>query len=138
MYRLAAATVLASLVLTGCGSGGSPAGGASTQPSSTPGTGTTATTRYFVTADTNAINRAAAAAQQAGARAQATAATSRCNRATKQGYDAWRGCWHRLLDPFRRSLTGLAAELRTLAGHDLPGGCVTGLGRAARTFRGRS
>ena len=137
MHRIAVPVVLAALLLTGCGSNGSkdsadePASGSGSSAKAEP-----TDAAFFEAADTSAINKAAAAAQKAGTAARADAASRRCDKAGSKGYDAWRACWHGLLDPFASSLDSLAAEMNTLAAHDLPSDCVTELSHAGDTFAG--
>jgi hypothetical protein len=144
MYRFAVTSVFVVLTTAGCGSGGGTGasnGGARSDDgatSSAPAPSATASTGFFVGADTAAINKAAAAAQKASTRAASRAGSARCNRARSEGYPSWRACWHELLDPLQLSLNGLATELNTLASHDLPHACVTELGKAAETFAGFS
>ena len=74
-------------------------------------------------------------AQKTGATAQAAKQQKSCNKAGERGYEQWRSCWHKLLDPFRKALAGLATELGTLAEREFPEDCVTSLeaGEAAFT-----
>lgn len=130
MYRFVALLVLALLLAGGCGSGG---GAPSTHPRGTPSP--SAKAAYFERADTSTINKVAAAAQTAGAKAQAPGRLRKCNRAGID-YVAWRACWHGLLDPFESSLDQMATTLKTLGAHDLPQACVARLGDASSTFTG--
>src|SRR4029079_8666065 len=111
------------LTVSGCGGGDGEAesGGQKGKPSASP------TAMYFVRADTDGINAAAVEAQKTGAAAQAAKQQKRCNKAGERGYEQWRSCWHKLLDPFSKSLAGLATELGNLAERDFPEDCVTSL-----------
>ena len=128
---LCAFAVTIALTLSGCGGDGeSGSGDAKDEPSASPAAS------YFVKADTDAINAALVQAQKAGARAQAPKAQAACNKAGDRGYEAWRTCWHNLLNPFEKALTDLAAELGRLAERDFPEDCVTSLGGAQAAFTG--
>ena len=120
------------MTVSGCGGGDGESGsdGEKDDPSASP------TASYFVKEDTDAINAAAVKAQRTGAQAQAAKAQTACNKAANRSYEQWRTCWHNLLDPFKASLTGLAAELRTLAKRDFADDCVTSLGAAEAAFTG--
>ena len=130
MHRLVVATVLAFLLTSGCGSSGDreTPSGSSPEASAKPA-------GYFEEADTTAINKAASAAQKAGARAQDPKNYKKCDRAGRQGFDKWRACWHGLLDPFQAALNNLAAEMNALTSQDLPAACKSSLGSAADTFQ---
>jgi hypothetical protein len=125
---LSALVLCALVVLGACGSGDP------SSEKSEPGKAASPSAAYFTLADTNAINEAAAPAQAAGAKAIAPARMAACNKL--KDYPAWRACWHGLLDPFARGLTGLSAGFNALAAKDLPEDCVTELERAAKTFDG--
>jgi hypothetical protein len=129
---LCAFVMAVAMTLSGCGSGdgASESGGDKRDPSASP------TASYFVRADTDAINAAAVKAQTTGARAQAGKQQAACNKAGSRGYEQWRTCWHDLLDPFKAALTGLSAQLGTLAKRDFPEDCVTSLEAAGTAFTG--
>ena len=57
-----------------------------------------------------------------------------CDRAGAKGYDAWRACWHSLLDPFQQSLEGLSKTLDGLTAHEVPQKCKAGLSHASEIF----
>ena len=120
------------MTVSGCGSGEgeSESGSNNDDPSASP------TASYFVRADTDAINAAAVKAQTTGARAQAAKQQAACNKAADRGYEQWRTCWHKLLDPFRTALTDLSAQLRALAKRDFSEDCVTSLEAAGAAFTG--
>jgi len=126
---LCAFAVTIALTLSGCGGDGeSGSGDAKDEPSASPAAS------YFVKADTDAINAALVQAQKAGARAQAPKAQAACNKAGDRGYEAWRTCWHNLLNPFEKALTDLASRLKTLSGRDFSKDCVAALGAAEEAF----
>ena len=127
MYRAALAGVL--LVLCGCGSG-SASDGEPKEPSGSK----TPSASYFVTEDTDGLNQAAAAAQNAGAKARAVRNLEACNKI--EAYPAWRKCWHRLLDPFAKGLTDLGGEFTSLATGTFSAACVAELEKGAQTFAG--
>lgn len=131
MHRLVVALVLAFLLTSGCGSSGD-----QKSPSGSSPEASTAPAGYFEEADTTAINKAASAAQKAGAKAQDQKNYTKCDRAGSKGFDQWRACWHRLLDPFQAALNALAAEMKALTSQDLPAACKSSLGSAADTFEG--
>ena len=119
------------MVLSGCGGGGesgSGSGDAKDEPSASPAAS------YFVKADTDAINAASVQAQKAGARAQSAKAKAACNKAGDRGYEAWRTCWHKLLNPLEKALRDLATQLRTLSGRDFSEDCVAALRAAQEAF----
>ena len=120
------------MTVSGCGGGDEDAGssGKKGEPSARP------TASYFVRADTDAINSAAVRAQKTGAAAQAAKQQTSCNKAGERGYEQWRRCWHNLLTPFRKALSGLATQLGTLAERDFPENCVTSLQAGEATFTG--
>jgi hypothetical protein len=137
MMRLLLAAALVGAFLTGCGAEASddaPASGRRS-PSPSPTSASASPATYFVRADTAAINKVAAAAQKSGGKALDAKSQTRCNRAgTRQGYPAWRRCWHGLLDPFKASLTSLGGQLTTLSARPFPEKCRTGLTTAASQF----
>ena len=120
------------MTVSGCGGGDGDAesSGKKSEPSASP------TASYFVRADTDAINAAAVKAQKTGATAQAAKQQKSCNKAGEQGYEQWRSCWHKLLDPFRKALAGLATQLGTLAEREFPEDCVTSLEAGEAAFTG--
>ena len=124
------ALALCATVLTACGSGDPSSEKSEPGEAASPSSSPSAT--YFSLDDTAAINRAAAPAQAAGAKAIAPARLAACNRL--EDYAAWRACWHGLLDPFARGLTRLSETFKSLAAKDLPDDCVSELQSAARTF----
>jgi hypothetical protein len=124
--QLCAVVLGAAVLLVACGSGGETAG-KKVEP-------TEAATSYFARTDTDAINAVASRAQKAGARAQARASTLACNKSSDRGYQAWRACWHLLLDPFGKALGAVATEFGTLAGRDFPEDCGSALGAARERF----
>jgi hypothetical protein len=128
MYRLSLATVLVALVLSGCG------GDSGSDKSGTPSAEERKArdASYFATAETRAINTAAAAAQTAGAKAASTAHTAACSKIKE--YAAWRTCWHGLLDPFFSGLAGLSGVFRSLSTRNFPEDCAIQIKRAAQTF----
>ena len=127
MYRAAFVGVL--LVLCGCGSGA-----ASDDEPKEPSGSKTPSASYFVTEATDGLNQAAATAQAAGTRARAVRNLEACNKV--DAYPAWRQCWHRLLDPFAKSLTDLGGEFTSLASGTFPAACVAELEKGAQTFAG--
>ncbi|MDQ1725649.1 MAG: hypothetical protein QOG52_2677 [Frankiaceae bacterium] len=128
MYRLALAAALASLVLSGCGSGsGSENPGAAKDSQA-------ADASYFTAADTDAINKAASAVETAGAQASDAAKIAVCNKT--KAYPAWRRCWHGLLDPYAKGLRNLANVFTSLQPRGFPEACRTQLAAAAHTFSG--
>lgn len=132
---------LLATLLAGCGSGSessSSDGGSAPSQAASPEAGAVTAGAFFVTADTDAINAAAAPAQQALRRAAVEKAPARCDRQSSKGYDAWRACWHGLLDPVSEGLQGLAVQLNTLASRDFGEDCVRTLSAAADTFTGYS
>jgi hypothetical protein len=126
--RLCALSLCAVVLLAACGSSDA------ASKKSEPDTSASPAATYFVQADTDAINKAAAPAQAAGTKAVSDTGIAGCNKL--EAYPAWRKCWHSLLDPFSRGLTRLAATFTTLAANDLPEDCVTELEGAAETFGG--
>ena len=122
------------LTVSGCGSGDKePESGGEKGDSSASASPTTS---YFGRADTNSINAVVVKAQQTGQKAQSPKEQAACNKASDQGYQAWRTCWHNLLDPLQAALTGIATELGTLAERDFPKDCVTSLEAAEAAFTG--
>ena len=121
---MALATALASLVLSGCGSGSG-----SDKPGATQGSPPAS---YFTAADTGAINKAASAVQSAGAQAADAAKIAVCNKT--KAYPAWRRCWHGLLDPYSKGLRNLANVFTSLQPRGFPDACRTQLAAAAQTF----
>ena len=132
MVRLAVSTIVALLLLSGCGGeSDSAAQPKASEKSSTP------KVAYFVKDDTDAINLATATAIEAGSTAVDKKNIAACNRASSKGYPAWRACWHALLDPLKSSLAGVQAQLATLSKKEnRPEACATELDAAARTFGG--
>ena len=124
-------SLLVALVLTGCGSTQKSAG-KPTAPTSSPEPTATAEAAYLVRADTDRINRAALAAQDAGGRAGSQRVTARCNRI--DAYPAWRACWHDVLDPFRTTLRALGTTMTSFEDRGFPDTCTVELRRAAATF----
>ena len=129
MSRLALLVACVTLVLCGCGSSSSSDGDAK-EPSGPK----TSDASYFVTADTEALNKAAATAQSAGTRARAVRNIKACN--DIDAYPAWRNCWHGLLDPYAKALTDLGGEFTSLAKGDFPAACVAELEKGGDTFSG--
>ncbi len=132
MVRLAVSTIVALLLLAGCGGeSDSAAQPKASEKSSTP------KVAYFVKDDTDAINLATATAIEAGSTAVDKKNIAACNQASSKGYPAWRACWHALLDPLKSSLAGVQAQLATLSKKEnRPEACATELDAAARTFGG--
>lgn len=127
------------LTTAGCGSEGksdtqsaaAASRSASPKPSSSPAP------KYFVEADSAAINETALPAQAAISKAHGSAA--RCDRVgSTKGYPAWRRCWHRLLDPAEKGLVDSAGVLTGLADKELPPRCVAALEDAAKALEGRA
>jgi len=126
---LSALVVCAGLLLAACGSedpSSEESADKAASPSSSP------SPAYFSPDDTQAINEAAGPAQAAAAKAIAPARLGVCNKI--KDYPAWRACWHDLLDPLARGLTGLSASFESMAAKDLPEDCVAELQGAARSF----
>jgi hypothetical protein len=134
MYRLALAALLASLVVSGCGSDSAPATKSEPKSASSPTASQTAEPSYFVAADTTAINKAADPMLKAGTKAQAEASIDRCNKFTEQGIAPYRRCLHALLDPFAAGLRGVATAFEALARRGFAESCATELGGAAQAF----
>jgi hypothetical protein len=129
--HLCAVALCATVLLAACGSGDDTAG-----KKAEPTESATSAASYFARTDTDAINAVADTAQKAGARAQAKASTLACNKSSDRGYQAWRACWHLLLDPFGKALGAVATEFGTFAGRDFPEDCGSALGAAQETFTG--
>lgn len=133
--------LLVAVSLAGCGGGGSSASGGERSPSagaspSGSASASDAAEVFFARADSDAVNRVVARAQRSGTRATARQQTDRCNATSDRGYDAWRRCWHGLLDPFRRDLVAVGTQLGTMAGQDLPSACQAGLRQGQQRFTG--
>ena len=128
MYARAVVAAVAALLLTACGS--------SSDGGSTKDDGGKAEVRYFTTSDGQGLNRASAASYEAITKAQARASQVACDKAGTQGYEAWRGCWHELLDPLKNALTSVGAEFRVLTSQDFPDRCIVELERGGQTFLG--
>ncbi len=129
MHARAVAAALAALILTACGS-------SSDAGSSKDDAGSKQDERYFVTSDGQGLNRASAASYEAITKAQARASQVACDRAGTQGYQAWRSCWHELLDPLKTALNSVGAEFRVLTSQDFPARCIVELERGGQTFLG--
>ena len=105
MVRLAVGTIVALLLLSGCGGeSDSAAQPKASEKSSTP------KVAYFVKDDTDAINLATATAIEAGSTAVDKKNIAACNQASSKGYPAWRACWHALLDPLKSYATATATR----------------------------
>jgi hypothetical protein len=132
MVRLAVSTIVALLLLAGCGGeSDSAAQPKASEKSSTP------KAAYFVKDDTDAVNLATTTAIEAGSTAVDKKNIAACNQASSKGYPAWRACWHALLDPLKSSLAGVQAQLARLSTKEnRPEACATELNAAARTFGG--
>ena len=134
MVRLLMALTLASLVLSGCGSDESSRAEPTTSKPSSSSSPESAAATFFDAEDTAAINKNAAAAQEAGANARTATSMSRCNKVG--AYPAWRDCWHRLLDPVSQGHAGLAGTFVSMAKLDFPPECIAQLARSGRTYAG--
>ena len=139
----AVVALVSCLVLVSCGAEGGSSGSssesspsssesASSGPSSDPSQ--TAQGTYFTEADSSAINAVARKSQAAAARSIAAPSLRRCNGAN--GYDAWRKCWHGLLDPYAVDLLAIGAEFDLLAKGAYPEPCVVQLKAAKQAFGG--
>ena len=130
MMRLALSTLLATVLLAGCGGeSGAKAEPKASEKSSAP------EVAYFVKADTDAVNKATTVAIEAGNTAVDKKNIAACNKASSKGYPVWRACWHALLDPLKTSLAGVQAQLTTLSKkQNLPQACATELAAAAQAF----
>lgn len=129
MLRLALGTLLAAVLLAGCGG----ESGSTSAPSDTKSA--TPKVSYFARTDTNAVNKATTAAIEAGNIAVDKKAIAACNKASSKGYPVWRACWHALLDPLQTSLADVQSELTQLSQKaNLPKKCVTRLEAAADDF----
>jgi hypothetical protein len=128
MLRLVLGTLLAAVLLVGCGGESEPkASPEAAKKSSAPA--------YFVKSDTDAVNQATTLAIAAGNRAVDKKKLTACNKASRKGYAAWRTCWHDLLDPLQSSLGGVQVQLTVLSEKErLPKACADELTTAAGTF----
>jgi hypothetical protein len=126
------------LTTAGCGSDGeTDTKSATASPSASPKASSSPAQKFFVEADSAAINETALPAQAAISKAYGAAA--RCDRVgSTKGYPAWRRCWHRLLDPAEKGLVDSAGVLTGLADKELPPRCVAALEDAAKALEGRA
>ncbi len=140
-HPLAALLLCIALSLTACGSAegtdsestgaAADATGPATLESDQPEPGT-----FFVLADTDSINAVASEVQRAGAKARSAKSMKACNLAGDRSYQAWRTCWHALLDPLEVALTELASEFGTLTQREFPAECVGAMTSAQETYGG--
>ena len=145
MLRLTFASAFLLVLVSGCGldsgsesgsDSGSDSGAGKSSAEEEPEASASAEPGFFLRADSDAINKTAATAQQALATAYTQRAQKRCNARVSEGYPAWRMCWHQALDPVEQGLTALSTEMERLAGKDFPEKCVEQLTSAAATFEG--
>ena len=153
-WKVVGTTLTAVVLLAGCGSGSdTPAAPRTATPDTAaaprstasepadPGTTAAGTanqskpyaeTPFFTPKNTEAINKVAARAQSAAAKATAANRLTACNNIT--AYPSWRRCWHALLDPYSKGLTDLAAVLTSLRKHGFPAACKAELADGAQTY----
>lgn len=147
MIRGAAVSLVATLLLSACGSSSDEAAPASPRSSSsssgaTPGSGGVTSEAvdetYFTDAESDALNVPARTSQAAAARAVLPANQRRCNRARDRGFGPWRACWHGLLDPYSKDLLAVGAAFELLSSGAFGDRCVSELKKSNQVFVGLS
>ncbi len=132
MYPRAVCLAVVALLLSGCGSDvSSKADGGDRADLRS------ATTAYFTSEDTEALDKAAAATQEVSAGAGNVMSVRTCEELVDD--PAWQSCWHGLLDPYLTELTGLAGAFTALTTRELRTPCLTALENGAEritTFAG--